>query len=73
MAARKLVTLKEAIQIINESFGYDPAKNDNKDLISIKTIYNALAAKKIKKYGKHSYRQVDVAEILMLFGPQKAG
>ncbi len=68
---KKLVSLKEAVVLVNEAFGNNPEKS-GRDVVSIKTIYNALCAKKIKRYGSTHFRQVDVSEILNLFGPKQS-
>ncbi|CAB4152723.1 hypothetical protein UFOVP610_25 [uncultured Caudovirales phage] len=67
---QKFVTLREAIQILNEAFGNDPSKS-GRNVIAIGSLYNALYHKKLKKYGKPKFRQVDVNELLEVFGPQK--
>lgn len=66
----KKVTLKEAVQILNEAFHNDPEKS-GRDVITIGGLYNALYKKKLSKYGSRHFRQVDVDELLAVFGPKK--
>ena len=71
-AKKKLVTLVEAVEIIDKAFDNDPEKSKREHVITKRTIYNALSSKKLTPYGTRHYRQVDVEELLNLFGP-KAG
>lgn len=71
MAAKKLVTLKDAIDVVNQAHGIDPEKV-GRAAISMQTIYNAISAKKLKRYGPRRIAQVDVDELLRVFGPKKA-
>ena len=71
MAKQKLVSLDEAVQIINEAWGNDPKKS-GRDFISKKTIYNAIYDEKIKREGRAKFAMVFVDEILSLWGPKKS-
>lgn len=71
MAAKKLVTLKEAIELVNQAHNIDPEK-DGKTALSAQTIYNAINTKKMKRYGPRHILQVNVDELLKVFGPKKA-
>jgi hypothetical protein len=71
MAKKKLVTLVEAVQIVNEAFQNDPEKS-GRSAISKQTIYNALHSGRLTKYGSRHFRQVDVEELLNNFGPKKS-
>ena len=68
--AKNLVTLKEAIQILNEVHQIDPKKL-GRNAFATQTIYNAIAKKKLKRYGPYHILQVDVEELLRVFGPKK--
>lgn len=68
---KKLVTLKEAVEILNDAFQNDPNKT-GRSVISIGGLYNALYKGKLTKYGSRHFRQVDVDELLAVYGPQKS-
>ena len=66
------VTLKEAIDILNKAHGNDPEVS-GRAVYSLKSLYNAISAKKLKRYGPFHMAKVDTKELLQLFGPKKAG
>ena len=66
-----LITLKEAIRVLNDAHFIDPIK-EGRDAFSEKSIYNAVHGKKLKRYGPRHILQLDKAELLRLFGPKKA-
>lgn len=68
---KKLVSLKEAVELLNKSFGNDPGVS-GKNVISLGCLYNALYKKRLTKHGARHFRQVDVDELLAVFGPKKA-
>lgn len=70
--AKKLVTLKEAIELLNDAHGIDPVKL-GRNVFSERTLYNAVHNKRIKRYGPRHIVQFDSDEILRVFGPKKAG
>lgn len=67
---RKLVSLKEAIRVLNEAHCHDP-EIEGKDIYAIGTLYNAISQKKLKGYGPRHARKVDVDELLLEFGPKE--
>lgn len=71
MKKPKVVSLKEAIEVVNEAFQNDPAKS-GRNVINIGSLYQALHHGKLKRYGSKSFRQVEVEELLSVFGPDKA-
>jgi uncharacterized protein YfbU (UPF0304 family) len=70
MKQGKKVFLKEAIKLLNQAFGNDPEKS-GRDIIAIKTLYNAISSKRLKAYGPRHMRQVDVEELMLEFGPKE--
>lgn len=68
---KKLVSLKEAIQILNNEFGNDPEKS-GRNVVAIGTLYNAISNRRLKAYGSRHFRQVDVQELLHEFGPTES-
>lgn len=66
----KLVSLVEAVKLINEAYQNNPEVS-GRDVISIKTIYNALSSGRLTRYGSFHFRQVDADELLKEFGPDK--
>lgn len=67
----KVVSLKEAIQILNDAYQNDPEKS-GRNAIAMQTIYNALSNGRLTRHGSRHFRQVDVNELLNVFGPRKA-
>jgi hypothetical protein len=70
MKKQKLVSLVEAIVLLNEAYQNNPEKS-GRDVVSKKTIYNALSSGRLKRYGSFHFRQVDVDELLKEFGPDR--
>ena len=68
---KKLVSLKEAVQLLNEVYSNDPQKS-GRDIISLKTLYNKIHLGKLKRHGPRHFCQVDADEILDMFGPRSA-
>ena len=68
---QKLVTLDVAVKILNEEHQNDPAET-GRTVISKKTLYNAICSKKLKRYGPFHMAQVDVEELLKIYGPKQA-
>ena len=68
---KKLVTLLQAIDLINEEFGNDPGAS-GRNVIAIGTLYNAISSKRLKAYGTRHFRQVDAEEVLLEFGPNQS-
>ena len=71
MAKVKIVSLVEAVDLLNKAYDNDPAKS-GRDVISKKTLYNAISARKLKRHGRYSFAQVEVDQLLQVFGPKKA-
>lgn len=71
MAVKKLVTLKEVIELLNDAHDIDPKKL-GRNAYSEKTIYNAVHSKRVKRYGPRHIAQFDAEEIMRVFGPKKA-
>lgn len=69
--AKKLISLKEAIIVLNDAHDINP-ENAGRDAYSTRSIYNAIHKKRIKRYGPRHFVQVDKEELLRLFGPKKA-
>lgn len=67
----KLVSLKEAVILLNDAYGNDKEKS-GRDVVSIKTMYNKINLGQIVRYGPKHFCMVDVNEILSLFGPKKS-
>lgn len=65
------VTLKEAVALLNEVHQWDPEKQ-GRDIFSIKTLYNKISKKELKRYGPRHAAQVDETELLRVLGPKKA-
>lgn len=73
MAAKKeLITLKQAIGILNEAHGIDP-EIEGRSVYSLQTLYNAISTKKLNRYGPTHMAKVDKEELLKVFGPKRAG
>ncbi len=70
MAKKKLVSLKEAIDVLNDAFQNNPEKS-GRDAISKGTLYNAISSKRLTAHGSSHFRQVEVEELLREFGPKK--
>ncbi len=68
---KKFVSINEAVEILNEKFGNDP-KRSGRNVVAKGTIYNAISSKRLKAYGAKHFRQVDVEELLLEFGPQQS-
>ncbi len=66
----KLITLKQAVELLNQAYGIDPAI-DGRPAYAIGTLYNAIAQKKLKRYGPTHLAQVDSEELLRVYGPKK--
>lgn len=67
-----LVTLKEAVEVLNKAHDIDPEK-EGRNAYSIKTIYNAIHARKLRRYGLPHIAKVDSDELLKLLGPKQTG
>lgn len=72
-AAKKstIVSLREALFELNRAWKNDPTKT-GRSIIAQKTIYNAISAKKIRRHGPKHFVQVELEQILDLYGPKKA-
>jgi len=71
MDTEKWITLEQAVKALNKAYDFDPKKH-GRDAYSIKTIYNAISAKKLQRSGPRSAALVLENEVLRLFGPQKS-
>lgn len=63
-AARKLITLDEAIDLINKHYGYDPEKH-GKGVYTKKTIYNMVHKGKLGRHGPRHMLQLDEDEVIL--------
>jgi len=72
MAKIKLVSLDEAIKVVNEAFQNDPAES-GRSVLSKGTLYNAFNKKRLTRHGTFHFAQVDVEELLREFGPKRKG
>lgn len=72
MAAKKeLITLKDALDVLNEAHGIDP-EEFGRSVYSKQTLYNAFHTKRLTRYGPHHIAKVDKEELLRVLGPKKA-
>ena len=68
--AKQLVDLDNAIKLVNEAHQNDPQKS-GKSFLTKGTLYNAFSSKRLTRHGPYHHAQVDVAELLREFGPNK--
>lgn len=64
MGERKLITIDEAIELLNERHQFD-AKKHGRDIYSKKTIYNKIHKGELKRYGPRHLAQLDEAEVIL--------
>lgn len=69
-AKKKLLSLVEAIDFLNEVHQVDPTKA-GRNVISIGTLYNAINKKRLTRHGPFHFAQVDADELLREFGPKR--
>jgi hypothetical protein len=69
--SKKLITLKQAVNLLNEAHGVDPY-TDGRNAFNIGSLYNAISKKKLKRFGPRHLAQVDQDDVLRIFGPQRS-
>lgn len=68
----KLLTLKEAIELLNRVYQIDPAKH-GRDVFAKGTIYNMISRGELKRYGPRHILQLDESEVLAKLGQRGVG
>ncbi|MGZ3744429.1 MAG: hypothetical protein ACXVB1_00065 [Pseudobdellovibrionaceae bacterium] len=66
----KWITLEQGVKALNKAYDFDPKKY-GRDAYSIRTIYNAISAKKLQRKGPRHAALILENELLDLFGPKK--
>lgn len=70
MAKKELVTLKEAVELLNQAHQNDKTKT-GKDVFGEGSIYNAVSKKRLRRHGPRHMLQLEKEQLLDVFGPKK--
>lgn len=69
--SKELLTLKEAVDFLNELHGIDPNRA-GRNAFGIQHLYNMIHQKKLRRHGPRHIVQVEKQQIENLLGPKKA-
>ena len=68
---KEYVSLKEAINLLNEVHFVNPEKA-GRNVFAKQTIYNAIHSGRLKRFGPNHMLLMDKNELLAVFGPKHA-
>lgn len=69
--SKDLITLKEAVDFLNQLHGIDPAKV-GRNAFGMQHLYNLIHQKKLRRHGPRHIVQVEKQQLEILLGPKKA-